>query len=82
MSNNLRKEISISICIPTFNRKKKLVKLLTKIKKISKKMKIVEVVVSDNSTKKNNYLKMKETKNFNKNFKYNINKKYWFSKKF
>lgn len=76
MSNNLRKEISISICIPTFNRKRKLVKLLRKIKKISKKIENqVEVVVSDNSTKKNNYLKKKEIKNFNKNFKYNINKK-------
>ena len=42
MSNNLRKEISISICIPTFNRKRKLVKLLRKIKKISKKIENME----------------------------------------
>jgi glycosyltransferase involved in cell wall biosynthesis len=76
MRNISRKDISISICIPTFNRKKKLIKLLRKIKKFSKKIENqVEVVVSDNSTQKKNYLKKKEIKNFNKNFRYNINKK-------
>ena len=75
-SKYVKVNVTLSLCIPTFNRKKTLIDLLKKVKKYSKKFEDkVEVIVSDNSTDYNYHLKSSDIKKFNKNFKYNINKK-------
>jgi len=66
---------SISVLIPTCNRKKFLKKQLFLINKYSANYKkYIEILIGDNSNTKNNYLSRQEVNLFNNNFFYIKNK--------